>query len=390
MVEDRRGDDQLVRLGLLDEGLQLRPHALARTDEGAGQHALRLRLLRAGPIGLDVVDRLRQQATPAAQHVGEALLHRSEEVMRFGVRLGDDNVAADHRVGPVELGRGLEALAIDGQRVHQRIRREMRGEGVGQAEHGGELRAEQAGAENPERDIGVGARHGLDHLIRLQRSEQRLQLQHVLREALGRVGLAPQRAPGALVGAGRTAEPEVDAAGIERLQRAELLGDHDWRMVRQHDPAGPDADRFGAFGDVADRDRGRGAGDAGHIVVLGQPEAGVAEPFGMAGEVAAVVEGVCCGRPLGNEGEVEDGKREHWAFPLHRSGLAPGFVAKDRQPSGGSQGRSTHARPALRAQGIASNPISHAVIFAAALLRDFSGMTRGADSTVSQTHQKAT
>jgi hypothetical protein len=27
--------------------------------------------------------------------------------------------------------------------------------------------------------------------------------------------------------------------------------------------------------------------------------------------------------------------------------LAPGFAAKDRQPSAGSQGRSTHARPAF-------------------------------------------
>ena len=49
--------------------------------------------------------------------------------------------------------------------------------------------------------------------------------------------------------------------GKQRLERAELLGDHERRVVRQHDPAGADADRLGAAGDVGDHDRGRGAGD---------------------------------------------------------------------------------------------------------------------------------
>ena len=91
-----------------------------------------------------------------------------------------------------------------------------------------------------------------------------------------------------LVGAGRAAEAEVDAAGIERLERAELLGDHERRVVRQHDPARADADRRRAGGDVRDHDRGRGAGDAGHVVVLGEPEAPVAEPLGVLGQVERV------------------------------------------------------------------------------------------------------
>ena len=81
---------------------------------------------------------------------------------------------------------------------------------------------------------------------------------------------------GALVGAGRAAEPEIDPAGVQRLQRAELLGDHQRRVVGQHDAAGADADRRRAPGHVADRHRGRRAGDAGHVVVLGQPVADVA------------------------------------------------------------------------------------------------------------------
>jgi hypothetical protein len=36
--------------------------------------------------------------------------------------------------------------------------------------------------------------------------------------------VAPQRPCGELVGPGRTSEPEIDPPGIERGQRAELLG----------------------------------------------------------------------------------------------------------------------------------------------------------------------
>ena len=48
------------------------------------------------------------------------------------------------------------------------------------------------------------------------------------------------------VGPRRAAEAEVDAVREQRGQRAELLGDHQRRMVRQHDAARADADRRGA------------------------------------------------------------------------------------------------------------------------------------------------
>ena len=66
---------------------------------------------------------------------------------------------------------------------------------------------------------------------------------HVLREGVGARRVAAQRADRELVGARRAAEPEVDAARVERLQRPELLGDHERRVVREHDPARADADR---------------------------------------------------------------------------------------------------------------------------------------------------
>ena len=47
---------------------------------------------------------------------------------------------------------------------------------------------------------------------------------------------------------GRAAETEVDAAGSERLERRELLGDDERRVVRQHDAARAEADPRGAGG----------------------------------------------------------------------------------------------------------------------------------------------
>ncbi|BCM17666.1 LLM class flavin-dependent oxidoreductase [Mesorhizobium sp. J8] len=56
---------------------------------------------------------------------------------------------------------------------------------------------------------------------------------------------AGSRPRGQQVGARRAAESKVDAAGKERRQRAELLADHQRRMVGQHDAACADADRLG-------------------------------------------------------------------------------------------------------------------------------------------------
>ena len=72
--------------------------------------------------------------------------------------------------------------------------------------------------------------------------EVALQLEHVLGESVRRVGVATQRPQRVLVGAGRAAEAEVDPARVQRRERAELLGDRERRVVRQHDPAGAEAD----------------------------------------------------------------------------------------------------------------------------------------------------
>ena len=71
-----------------------------------------------------------------------------------------------------------------------------------------------------------------------------------------------------LVGAGSAADTEIDPAGKKRLERPELLGDHERRVVRKHDTTRTDTNRLRRLGDVRDHDRGRRAGDPTQVVVL--------------------------------------------------------------------------------------------------------------------------
>src|SRR5690606_16874299 len=101
-------------------------------------------------------------------------------------------------------------------------------------------------------------------------------------------------------------------------------------MVRQHDAAGADPDRRGAASDMANQDRGRRRGDAGHVVMLGQPEAPVAPALGMLREIEAVAEGLGGVAALGDRGEVENGEDWHRAYMGRQSGKT-----RRRQRAGG-------------------------------------------------------
>ena len=226
-------------------------------------------------------------------------------------RVGRDHVRAHHGVGPVELCRGFEPVAVNLEGREKRIRREMRRERVGQAQHRGQVRPEQARAEDPERHVRAAAGHGLHGLVRRDRAEESLQFEHVLREGVGRARVAPQRPERAAVGARRAPEPEIDAPRIECVERAELLGDDERRMVRQHDAAGSDPDRTRAAGQVADHDRRRRARDPDHVVVFRHPVAVVAPAFGVAGKVERVPQRVARHGAQRDGSEVEDRESGH-------------------------------------------------------------------------------
>jgi hypothetical protein len=89
-------------------------------------------------------------------------------------------------------------------------------------------------------------------------------------------------------------------------ERAELLGDDERGVVRQHDAARADPDGLRPGGDVGDDEGRRRARDARHVVVLGHPDAAVAPGLRVAGEVAGVVERAARVGALGDADEVED------------------------------------------------------------------------------------
>ena len=77
----------------------------------------------------------------------------------------------------------------------------------------------------------------------------------------------------------------------------------------------------GARRDMGDDDRGGGAGDARHVVVLGEPVAVEAEALGMAGEIERVGERLAGGATGDDRRQVENGKRDHGrTAPVGREG----------------------------------------------------------------------
>jgi hypothetical protein len=85
--------------------------------------------------------------------------------------------------------------------------------------------------------------------------------------------------------------------------------------VLEHDATGADADGGGGGRDAGDEDLGGGAGEAGGIVVLGEPVAGVAETLGELGEFDGFLERVAGGAAGADRGLIEDAKKQ-WPRPL--------------------------------------------------------------------------
>ena len=101
-------------------------------------------------------------------------------------------------------------------------------------------------------------------------------------------------------------DPEIDAAGIERLQHAEGFGVFERAVMAQHHAAGTDPQMPGLGGNPGNQDLGRGAGEAGQAVMLGKPIAVVAEPIDMPGELECFMHSVGRRNPLADRRLVED------------------------------------------------------------------------------------
>ena len=194
---------------------------------------------------------------------------------------------------------------------------EMMREGKAGADRGGKLGAVAARAEQMDRRQRDVRRHRPHVAERVAlRKSARLD-QHQLLEALEEIVVVPhilpppQRDRRDRIGAGRAAEPEIDASGKQRLQHLEAFGDRERRMVGQHHAARPDPDAAGQRRDLADHDVGRGACDRRQGVMLGDPVARVAEAGGELREIEAVAQRGGARMAGGDGGQVEDGERKH-------------------------------------------------------------------------------
>ena len=312
MVEDLGREHQLVHPGPVHEFLHPAEHGGGGSHRRAGallvQHPP---LVRGEPV-LERIVRRGEGARPAPPEPQRGLPGGRPKPAGLFVGLRREHVEPGHGVGLRELSGGLERAAVRVEGGEQGGRCEVRREGVGQPQEGGELRPVEARAQDPDGDVLAAARNGLDGLFLTRLPEVALELDHVPREVVRvSVQVSAQGECRALVRARGAPEAEVDAPRIERIEGAELLRDDEGRVVRKHDPARAHPDGGGPARDVADDDGGRRARDPRNVVMLGDPVPAVPERLRAPREVEGVAHGPGGAAALGDGREVENRERGH-------------------------------------------------------------------------------
>ena len=188
----------------------------------------------------------------------------------------------------------------------------MGGEGERQTQISRELRAIGARPEDPDRHVEPGAGNRLHRLSRRRRLEIAHQLDDVARELVDLARkVSAHGASGDLIRAGGSAQPQLDPTGMQGGEGAELLGDQQRGMVRQHNAAGADTDIARAGRDVGQRHRRRGAGNPGQVVVFGHPITPVAERLDMPREIERIAQRLTGIAAFDDRGKVKNGERKH-------------------------------------------------------------------------------
>lgn len=127
--------------------------------------------------------------------------------------------------------------------------------------------------------------------------------------------LSAQSPRGGHVCSRRASEAKIDAARVERLQRAELFGNHQRSVVRQHDAASADANLARATRNVANHHRGGRASDPGHAVVLRYPIAAVAPALHVLRQVQRIAQRLRGSRSRRNGRQIKHRERNHRRLP---------------------------------------------------------------------------
>jgi hypothetical protein len=117
--------------------------------------------------------------------------------------------------------------------------------------------------------------------------------------------VASQRPCGCHIATRCATDPKIDPVGEKRGKGSELFRDDKRRVVRQHDATRTDAHALCRRGHMTDDDRRRRAGDAGHVVVLGEPVAVIAQTLCLFCQIDSVGKRFGCGFPFGNRRKIE-------------------------------------------------------------------------------------
>src|SRR5512134_2065953 len=102
----------------------------------------------------------------------------------------------------------------------------------------------------------TGSRNGAYQLAGTGGSKIGDELRKILRKRISDGLIPPERTGGHWISTRRTPEPEIDATWKERLECPELLGNHEGRVVGQHDSTGANANGGCAGRHVSNHDAG--------------------------------------------------------------------------------------------------------------------------------------
>src|SRR6267143_1424501 len=221
------------------------------------------------------------------------ILDRTVASKRASSSVRGNDVDAEHHVRLRQIPWRTEGRAVNLDRWLHHRRGEVRRKREWQSHRGRELRAKGTRTENVNRYAHALGGHRPNSVIRPRR-EIPHQLEDIFRKSVwvGNEG-STQRVRSDGIGSRRAAKSEVNPAWEQRLQRAELLGDHERRVIREHNAASADADRCRPRRDMRDDDGRCRAGDSWHVVMLREPIAVNAETLGVAGVVERVAKGCC-------------------------------------------------------------------------------------------------
>ena len=226
-----------------------------RADDGGAEFAFHCGALPLGPQAGHGIDGRQELDGLVADEAQKALLRRGEKLLRGRVGFGSDDLDGDDEVSLGEGMVGVEILAVKARSCIEHVGREVGGgEGEGKCERCRQARAEVARSEEGDGHIAVMAGNGFDGLAGLVEPIGAQLFERFGKVVAGLGEAAAEGAHGEEVAAGGAAEAEVDAAGIQSFEGAELFGDNQGCVIGEHDAAAAYTDDMGGSCDVADED----------------------------------------------------------------------------------------------------------------------------------------